>query len=309
MSLLTFTDLAGLLAQLAVVILILYSYRQLVRRRYLVLLLVIALFLLYNNLSNTLQWAGITEALDPYEDHMEILSAVLWGFFLASFIQARTEDRMRESLQAKETLLREVHHRVKNNLQVISGLLNLQSMYIDESGPREIYRESQNRIKTMALIHEELYQREDLARVDFAEYLANLARNLFASYNIGRGDVALELDLEKASMPLDTAIPCGLIVNELVTNSLKHAFVNGGRGAVGIAFSGSGDDSYNLRVWDTGVGFPPDLDYRCTGSMGMNLVAILTEQLDARVSLGRRDGTSFSISFREYHEARPEKVF
>jgi len=213
------------------------------------------------------------------------------------------EDRIRDSLAEKDVLLKEIHHRVKNNLQVISGLLNLQSHYIGDEKVKGIFKESQNRVKTMALIHEELYQARDLASVDFSDYIRSLVKNLFASYSIDPDALSLELDLEDVNMVVDTAIPCGLILNELVSNSLKHAFPDGRRGKMKVRFVSNGEKSYTLSVADDGAGFPKDLDITRTKSLGMQLVNILVEQLGGTMELDRRGGTRFTVSFKEYREA------
>lgn len=220
----------------------------------------------------------------------------------------QSEERLRSSLIEKETLLREVHHRVKNNLQVISGLLNLQSHYIDNEAVKSIYKESQNRIKTMALIHEELYQRTDLARINLGEYMLGLAENLTSSYSTTRDRIRLVLDLENEDMALDTAIPCGLMVNELMSNSLKHAFPGESEGEISVSFHRLDSERFSLSVSDNGIGFPRGLDYRKTGTMGMQLVVILAEQLGADLEYDGETGTSFTIIFREYHEACPDVV-
>jgi len=216
------------------------------------------------------------------------------------------EDRIRNSLAEKETLLREVHHRVKNNLQVISGLLNLQSHYIDNEGVRTIYKESQNRIKTMALIHEELYQREDLARINLADYIQGLTDNLMVSYSIKGNSVKLTLDLVDADIAIDTAIPCGLIVNELVSNALKHAFPGRKKGEVKVSLVRFDDEQYDLMISDNGVGLPDGLDTRETRSLGLRLVSVLAEQLGADFQIERDQGTTFRLTFKEYLEAGPE---
>jgi PAS domain S-box-containing protein len=220
----------------------------------------------------------------------------------------QSEEKLRSSLIEKETLLREVHHRVKNNLQVISGLLNLQSRYIADEAVKSIYKESQNRIKTMALIHEELYQGTDLARINLAEYIMGLAENLTSSYSITRDRVRLVLDLEDEDMALDTAIPCGLMVNELMSNSLKHAFPGESEGEISIALHRLDGEKYSLSVSDNGIGLPRGLDYRKTGTMGMQLVVVLAEQLGADLEYDGETGTSFTITFSEYHEASPDVV-
>ncbi len=213
------------------------------------------------------------------------------------------EESVRASLREKEVLLKEVHHRVKNNLQVISGLLNLQAHHIDDPLGKEVYKESQNRVITMALIHEELYQKKDLSQVNFPEYLKNLAENLFASYGLDKDRVNLDVEAEDAQMVIDTAIPCGLIVNELVTNSLKHAFPGDRKGSIRITFRTTGNKKYYLSVADTGVGLPKEMDFESTKTLGLKLVSVLAEQLGSRLELDSKAGTRFSLEFREYREA------
>ncbi len=217
-----------------------------------------------------------------------------------------TQDRIRHSLAEKETLLREVHHRVKNNLQVISGLLNLQSLYIDDAGVRAIYKESQNRIKTMALIHEELYQREDLAHINLADYIQNLTDNLMASYSMTGKRVKLALDLEDIDIVIDTAIPVGLIVNELVSNALKHAFPGRMGGEIKVSLRRIDKKQNELVVLDNGIGLPEDLDIQEMASLGLRLVSILAEQLDADLKVEAGGSTTFKLTFGEYFETGTE---
>jgi two-component sensor histidine kinase len=216
---------------------------------------------------------------------------------------AKSAEQIRSSLGEKEILLKEVHHRVKNNLQVISGLLNLQAHHITDESSKEIYKESQNRIISMALIHEELYQAKDLARVDFGAYIENLAENLFGSYSVDKDRITLDLDIAHTEMVVDTAIPCGLIVNELISNCLKHAFPDGMSGRVRVVFHELDDKEYVLEVSDDGVGLPPEMDITRTASLGMQLVYLIAEQLKGEMEVSREGGTSFRILFREYLEA------
>lgn len=216
------------------------------------------------------------------------------------------EERVKSSLREKEILLKEVHHRVKNNLQVISGLLNLQAQHITEPGAKEVYKESQNRVITMGLIHEELYQSKDLAQVDFGAYIQSLSTNLLASYGKAQGDIDLVIDVEHFEMIVDTAIPCGLIVNELITNSLKHAFPTDEKGELRIEFHSTGDGMYRLTVADSGVGLPGDFDFRKSKSLGLQLVTVMTDLLGGTIELNRDGGTVFTITFREYREAGTE---
>ncbi len=207
------------------------------------------------------------------------------------------------SLREKEVLLREVHHRVKNNMQVISSLLNLQSDKLRDKQYIAMFNESRNRILAMALVHEKLYRSEDIANIDFSDYIASLANGLFSFYDISPLRIQLKLDIESINLVLDTSIPCGLIINELISNALKHAFPDDSKGELSISFrklNVLGKDTYNLIVKDNGVGVPADLDFRKTRSLGLQLVTTLVEhQLQGSLKLERTSGTEFNILFRE----------
>lgn len=211
----------------------------------------------------------------------------------------REEDKVRASLREKEILLKEIHHRVKNNLQIISSLLNLQSAHIRDPRALEVFKEGQGRVRSMALIHEKLYQSEDLARVDFSEYISNLAAYLFRSYEVHAGAVALDVEAEDVLLGVDTAIPCGLIINELVSNSLKHAFPGGGGGSINIRLRPADAERLTLTVADDGIGLPEGFDARRTSSLGLQLVNTLARQLGGEVLVGRGAGAEFSITFRK----------
>jgi PAS domain S-box-containing protein len=211
----------------------------------------------------------------------------------------KAEDRLQESLQEKEVLLREIHHRVKNNMQVISSLLNLQSRHVKDPDVLEMFKESQRRIRSMALIHERLYQSSDLSQIEFSEYLRNLATHLFHSYQVDASRVQLKIEAEEVHLNINTAIPCGLIVNELVSNALKHGFPEGRNGQLGIDLRRVDGDGYVLRVTDDGVGFPEGLDFRKTETLGMQIVNTLASQIDASIDLAREKGTEFTIHFQE----------
>jgi PAS domain S-box-containing protein len=210
--------------------------------------------------------------------------------------RVRIQKQINNSLQEKVILLREIHHRVKNNLQVISSLLNLQSSYIQDKKSLEIFRESQNRVRSMALIHEKLYRSKSLNKVEFNEYINLLARDLFSSYNVESGRVNLIVDLKGTFMEIDAGILCGLILNELISNSLKHAFPDGRKGEIYISMN-KDENNYKLIVRDDGVGFPDGLDFRKTDSLGLQLVTSLTEQLNGQVELNRNGYTEFQIMF------------
>jgi two-component sensor histidine kinase len=204
------------------------------------------------------------------------------------------------SLKEKEVLLREIHHRVKNNMQVISSLIRLQSRNVKDEQQIEMLKESQNRIKAMALIHEKLYRSKDLANIDFNDYIKNLVNDLFLSYKVSTGKVTLKMNIETVSFGIDTAIPCGLIVNELVSNSLKYAFPEGRDGEIKISLRSPEEGDIELIVSDNGVGIPKDLDFRNTESLGLRLITNLTEkQLQGKVELNRNNGTEFQIKFKE----------
>lgn len=216
------------------------------------------------------------------------------------------EERIRSSLQEKEILLREIHHRVKNNLQVVSGLLNLQASYIENKEIRERFRESENRIKAIAIMHEELYKSQDLVSIDFAAHVKKLVKNLLSSYGDSSCNVKLELDLLNARLLLDTALPCSLIITELVSNTLSHAFEEQQDGVLRIVFHPEKSGTFFLQVSDNGHGFPEDIDFQHVRSMGLQLVKLLVEQLDGIIELNRESGTTFNITFREYQEAGTE---
>jgi two-component sensor histidine kinase/putative methionine-R-sulfoxide reductase with GAF domain len=206
--------------------------------------------------------------------------------------------RLEASLQEKEVLLKEVHHRVKNNLQIISSLLSLQSKYITDERELDVFRESRDRVKSMSLAHERLYQSPDLAQIDFAEYIRDLVAHSFRSYRDRSALITLRIDADDVSPGLDTAIPCGLIINELVSNALKHAFPDNRTGEIRIGLHSENDQTI-LTVSDNGVGFPADLDFRDTDSLGLQLVTTLVEQLEGSIELDNREGTAFKITFTE----------
>ncbi|PJZ69558.1 histidine kinase [Leptospira perolatii] len=214
----------------------------------------------------------------------------------------KVEAALKVSLQEKEVLLREVHHRVKNNLQIVSSILNLQSGYITDSKSFEIFEDAQSRIKSIALIHELLYQGENLAQMDFTEYLNNLAGNLVRTYRM-QSQIQLEIEADPMQFSLDLAIHCGLIVNELVTNSLKYGFKGRDQGKITISIKTYEGDTV-LTVGDDGVGIPEGFDYLHTDSLGLQLVTTLSEQIGAHLELDRRNGTKFSLTFSQRNGVR-----
>ena len=213
------------------------------------------------------------------------------------------EAKINNSLREKDVLLKEIHHRVKNNLQVISSLLSLQSGNLSDPEMTERFHESQNRVRTMALIHERLYQSEDLSRIDFVEYLRSLLGMLFRSYSTTANRVKLETHIESATLSIDTAIPLGLLINELVSNSLKHAFPDNRTGTICIEFRPENADAYALHYRDDGVGVPAGFELDKARTLGLRLVRTLTSQIGGVLRLGNNGGgTAFTITFREPKE-------
>jgi len=212
----------------------------------------------------------------------------------------RAEDQLKLSLKEKEVLLKEIHHRVKNNLQVISSVLRLQSDYVRDEKILALFNDSQNRIRSMALIHEKLYQSSNLLKINFDEYIRDLTDNLIRSYVSFSSAVTLTTNAIGVWLNIDTAIPCGLIINELVSNSLKHAFSETNQeNEIQISITSAHDNEFTLIVRDNGIGFPEDIDFRNTESLGLELVCIFTEQLDGTIELDRSNGTAFVITFSE----------
>ena len=218
------------------------------------------------------------------------------------------ENKIKASLEEKGLLLQEIHHRVKNNLQIISSLLSLQSKYVKDKEDLELFRESQSRVRSMAFIHEQLYQSSDFTNIEFGAYVENLINYLSYSYSIDPSYINFKLDIDDVSLDINTAIPCGLIINELVTNSLKYAFP--------ANYCKSHDDTTNLNeicvylhsykkdkfiliISDNGVGLPEDINYKNNGTLGLLLVNSLVDQLDGTIELDRANGTKFKLIFNK----------
>jgi two-component sensor histidine kinase len=233
-----------------------------------------------------------------------LLSAFEYGgeLVLQSTVQDITnrkiaEEHIKKSLHEKEVLLKEVHHRVKNNLQIISSILNLQSATITDQNTLDLLKNSQNRIRSMSLIHELLYQTKDFSTINFSEYIVSISTNLFQSYNQNK-NTKLTLELDPLFLDLDIAIPCGLIINELVTNSLKYSFdINQTNGEVKIQLSQK-EDEVLLKIEDNGKGFPNDIDFRDTESLGMQLVVSLIDQIDGEIILENTSGAKYELRFK-----------
>ena len=208
----------------------------------------------------------------------------------------QTEEQLKHSLHEKTVMLKEIHHRVKNNMQVVYSILSLQARRISEPSYRTMFEESKNRVMSMAMIHENLYQAKDLAHIDFNSYLQGLVNRIVETYKCPQ----VKIVVAKDSIPLDinVGIPCGLIVNELVSNCLKYAFPEGRTGTITVAIRHDSEGNNVLSVADDGIGFPAELDFNSTSqSFGLSIVKGLSKQIDGQIELSREAGTKFSITF------------
>jgi PAS domain S-box-containing protein len=208
------------------------------------------------------------------------------------------EESIEAALKEKDVLLGEIHHRVKNNLQVIHSLLDLQSSKIRDEVALQLLRESQNRLKSMAMIHQTLYESKDFARVDFRSFLEALVPTLVSSYSVDPHRINLVISGAEISLPINAAIPCGLIVNELISNALKHAFPKGGNGEIKVDLASEPGDTIVLTVADDGVGIPDDIDLGNATTLGLQLVELLADQLAAELTMRRSNPTRFVLRFR-----------
>ncbi|MES2216955.1 MAG: histidine kinase dimerization/phosphoacceptor domain -containing protein [Pseudomonadota bacterium] len=204
---------------------------------------------------------------------------------------------LQDSIHEKEALLKEVYHRVKNNLQVVSSLLSLQAGATEEVAIQKVLLESSSRVKSMALVHEMLYQTENLASIAMKSYIVNLFKYLFQIYKTNVKNVQLDVDIDDITLSIDLAIPCGLIINELVSNVIKHAFPNDKLGIITFSFKKQ-DHKIVLTLRDNGVGIPSEIDIQNTASLGMRLIHSLTKQLDGNILLNRANGTAFTLTFK-----------
>ncbi|MGH1394566.1 MAG: histidine kinase dimerization/phosphoacceptor domain -containing protein, partial [Trichormus sp.] len=211
----------------------------------------------------------------------------------------KTIEQIQRSLEEKETLLKEIHHRVKNNLQIISSLLRMQTRRSIDQATLMLFQESQNRVQSMALIHEHLYQSPDISQIDFGDYIRSLTDNLFRSYGISQRKIKLNIETNNIKLTLDHAIPCGLMINELVSNSLKYAFSEQQQGNITISLEEVPENQLVLIVKDNGIGIPETLDWENTNSLGLRIVKNLTRQLKGNMILKRDRGTSFYIYFAQ----------
>jgi len=209
----------------------------------------------------------------------------------------RAEELLQASLREKEALLKEIHHRVKNNLQVTSSLLRLQAGTIEDARVREVFEQTQSRIRSMALVHEKLYQSSNLAQIDFGDYIRSLAALLFQSCGVDENHIRLDVGGDDVLLTIETAVPCGLIVNEVLSNALKHAFPGNGYGRIHVHLTNLEDGGRELTIRDDGVGLPDELDVEQGETLGLRLVRALVQQINGRIAVERRaPGAKFTIT-------------
>lgn len=233
------------------------------------------------------RWYSIS-AYSPAKDHFAVTIEEITQKKIAA-------DKLKESLKEKEMLLKEIHHRVKNNMAVISSMLSLQADELGDSKVREIFSDIRQRIRAMSLVHEKLYQSGDLSKIDFSDYLRSLTGKLTAQFSTS--SVTMEVLAKNISLGIDSAIPCGLIISELIVNAFKYAFPDGMKGKLFIQMQLKENGKYEITVSDDGVGLPEDFDWQKPPTFGLNLVHMLVEQLQGEISVTGNDGTRFRITF------------
>ena len=268
------------------------------------------------------QWFAQAKAGQPYADEFRVIDRegrVRWVRVQTAAIvanngtsmghtgtleditqQKQSEEQIKASLAEKEVLLKEIHHRVKNNLQIISSLIYLQAQRIEDPKVRQIFEDSQSRISAMALVHDNLYRSQSLSRINFSEYIQTLTTSLFYTYRIQPDAVQLKVDIDDhVLMSLDKAIPCGLVLNELVTNALKHGFSEGTTGEIAVMLKKGSSDQICLTVENDGNNLPETFELKTIQSMGLRLVHELVNQLQGHFELDKTDKTRFRVTFSD----------
>ncbi|MFN6539302.1 MAG: PAS domain S-box protein [Nostoc sp. EkiNYC01] len=238
-------------------------------------------------------WCSATTSVFEHPEYGSVLVAVQQD--ITEHKQA--QEKIKASLKEKEVLLKEIHHRVKNNLGIVSSLLQMQCRRTQDPQVAAILRDSQNRIASIALVHEKLYRSDDLADIDFAQYIPDLTTHLFDSYNVSSSQIKLNIQVDNARLDIETAIPCGLIINELVSNALKYAFVGNREGEIEVKFYQEPECTLILVVRDNGIGLPENFDSKKAKTLGITLVQGLVKQLRGKLEIDCHQGTQFKISF------------
>jgi two-component sensor histidine kinase len=215
-------------------------------------------------------------------------------------LRKKMEEQIKAALEEKGLLLREIHHRVKNNLQIIISLFNLQTSYIDDDKAYQALKEGQDRIKSMALIHERFYQSDGISQIDFDDYSRKLIEHLYSSFKINPNSIVVDIKIENVKLDIDTAVPCGLIINEIVSNAFKHAFKEGEKGEVQIRLQNTNEGEYYLEIKDNGVGMSADFNLETADSLGFQLIQALSDQLDGKLELvtSPNKGLTYKLNFK-----------
>lgn len=234
---------------------------------------------------------------EPVLDKKDIVETLI-NMVSVALQRRNAENEIKKALDEKELLMKEIHHRSKNNLSIISSLLNIQSRYATDQHAQKVLKNSQDRARCMALIHDKLYNSQDLKNIDFANYLRNLTQNLFYSYIGSSQSIKLNLNIEETQLDIDTAVPLGLMVNELITNCIKYAFPDGNRGEINLEFY-SENEEYVLGISDNGVGIPDDYDLYNSDTLGLQIVTRLANQIKGELEIDTSNGTQFRLTFRE----------
>jgi two-component sensor histidine kinase/HAMP domain-containing protein len=238
------------------------------------------------------------------KERTQELEGALKSLQRENFERKKAEVEISKSLHEKEVLLKEIHHRVKNNLQIVSSLFFFQSKQVTDPSMIEMFRDGQNRVKSMALIHEKLYQSGDLANIDFKEYIKKLTTFLFQSYGVNQTKIKLKNNVQKVDLGVDTAVPCGLIVNELISNSLKHGFTDRTEGEIRIDMGYDENNKLLLKISDNGKGIPKSFNIQNSESLGLRLVYNLTNQLNGTVDFYNNNGTMVKIIFPDPNQKK-----
>lgn len=237
----------------------------------------------------------ISSTLTPvYDEEARLKKLVMVDTDITSTKQL--QQQIEASLKEKDVLLKEIHHRVKNNLQIIISLLNLQSGYIKDESTLKAVQDGQNRVRSMALVHEKFYQADELTEIAFGEYMEKLCQYLYQSYGDKTDRVRVLIDACDVALDMDTAMPCGLLVNEIVSNSYKYGFPGQRSGEIRIRMWRE-DKTVTLDITDNGIGLPEGFSVESSESLGMQLIQALTSQLDGELSIGRENGTRFTVKF------------
>ncbi|HRH65970.1 MAG TPA: histidine kinase dimerization/phosphoacceptor domain -containing protein [Bacteroidia bacterium] len=248
-----------------------------------------------NVTTHNLENIWISSTLTPiYDDSGKLKKLVLVDTNITS--SKHMQQQIEQSLKEKEVLLKEIHHRVKNNLQIIISLLNLQSGYIKDEQTLKAVKDGQNRVRSMALVHEKFYQAEELTEIDFGEYVEKLSQFLFQSYGDKTDRVQVVVESDHVALDMDTAMPCGLLVNEIVSNAYKYAFPGSMEGEIKIQLNRA-DGRVIMKISDNGIGLPEGFSIENSESLGMQLIQALTSQIDGELNVSRENGTAFTVSF------------